>query len=265
MSSKKKRNDMRGIPSVLLIAFLLVGCKQPTKVPDITLGPPHYQTIQSIEVHPNVASEMDRSALCALRPTFSAIRVDYVPAWGDGLFDTLVRDASACNLRILFITPYIGMGQSPNAAAYAAVVGRGAGRYAGHSIIWELMNEPDCSIGHVGPICEPLQEAAISTAQYIDIVRATVPAIRSADPGATIISGGTSGVDLGWINAVSPIYPLVDGIAVHPYGQDPQKFAQIAVGLERVYGKPIYYTERETPAGASNVNGYTPLYNQFRP
>ena len=65
-------------------------------------------------------------------------------------------------------------------------------------------------------------------------------AIRSADPTATIVTAGTSGIPLPWIRAVLAI-TNPDAVGIHPYGVAPLAYAET---IARIGTKlPIYFTE----------------------
>jgi hypothetical protein len=71
-----------------------------------------------------------------------------------------------------------------NPADYAAFVGALAHRLAGRVAAWEIWNEEDTSLWWAG---------APDPAAYAALLRASYPAIKAADPGATVVVGGLTG------------------------------------------------------------------------
>lgn len=81
--------------------------------------------------------------------------------------------------------------------------------------MWQVWNEPN-----IYPFW-PLQPFA---ARYVALLRAARQAIKSADPGATIVLAGMpnySWIDLGKIYKVPGARGLFDVVAVHPYTRTP--------------------------------------------
>jgi len=78
------------------------------------------------------------------------------------------------------------------------------------NIIWEVWNEPNIEV-----FWKPKPNAT----QYAELLKATLKAIRSANPNAVVIAPATSGVDLEFIEKLLKIGALrgIDAISVHPY------------------------------------------------
>ncbi|MBW2214967.1 MAG: hypothetical protein JRD92_16560, partial [Deltaproteobacteria bacterium] len=98
-------------------------------------------------------------------------------------YDELVDRCESLGLRILFILDYgNSLYGDPDSvvseearAAFAAFAGAAAQRYGGRGHAWEIWNEPNLG--------------AFTPELYAKLVRATVPALRSADPNAEIAVG----------------------------------------------------------------------------
>ncbi len=85
-----------------------------------------------------------------------------------------------------------------------------ARRYRGKIDTFEIWNEPNI---------DRFWKPSPNGAAYAATLQTAVRAIRSVNPSAHIISGGTSGVDVDFLESVASAGGLndVDGIAVHPY------------------------------------------------
>jgi hypothetical protein len=67
-------------------------------------------------------------------------------------------------------------------AEYASFLHYLAGRFAGKVAAWEIWNEPDAPIWFTG-----------NAAQYTALLKVAYPAVKSADPNATVVTGGLTG------------------------------------------------------------------------
>ena len=113
---------------------------------------------------------------------------------------------------------------------------------------WELGNEPDVAGGRffIGPPSAYARTAAV-----------TARAIRSARPAATIVLGGTSRLDRGFLRAVlrdasNPLAPLIDVAALHLRGALAGLRARARAGVRffRSMGVrgPLWITETGYPS-----------------
>jgi len=110
-------------------------------------------------------------------------------------------------------------GRPAEAATYGEFAGRVAARYRGKIAAYEIWNEPNAWQGY-SPQPDP--------AGYTDLLKAAYPAVKAADPSATVV-GGALGcvVNWGWftVNPVSflaSMYsagaaPFFDALSFHPY------------------------------------------------
>ncbi len=78
-------------------------------------------------------------------------------------------------------------------ADYAALLHFLAQRWAGRGVAYEIWNEEDASRWWAG---------APDPAGYTRLLQATYPAIKSADPGATVVLGGLTGNDYSFLQGV---------------------------------------------------------------
>jgi hypothetical protein len=239
-----------GVPSLLLA---LQGCGGVGSALVLSQAPaPNnlYTTLRSVEVHPQYGDPAVQLAVAATMQA-NAVRVDYTQEYGEAYYDSLFAAAAADGLAVMEITPYIHtngtfaqqLAYTPQ--AYAAYMATEATKRCGTvpALIFELYNEPD-------------------TAN----VEATAPAIKKACPGATIITGGTSGLDLTWDAAVAVLAPYVDGYGVHPYGLADASMRSAVTAVQMAFGatKPVWFTEfgPDIPA-FQNAKGATPFWNTY--
>ena len=84
-----------------------------------------------------------------------------------------------------------------------------------------------------------------SAEEYAALVKATVPAIRAADPGATILAGAISQIDLPYVERFLRTRPLagVDAFSIHPYRDGRPE------GVVSDYEKIRALLTRDAPAG----------------
>lgn len=137
-------------------------------------------------------------------------------------------------------TVYTGAGRS----AFAAYLGTVAKRYAGCLAAIEIGNEINIRPNMTGIA------ASDRPTYYTAILAAVYPAIKAAAPDVAVLGGSTNVIGTGFLESLAAAGMLdhVDGIAVHPYRQDP---ANVDWELERLatelaaYGpaRPVWATE----------------------
>jgi polysaccharide biosynthesis protein PslG len=98
--------------------------------------------------------------------------------------------------------------------AFARFATAAAARFKGRSIIWELWNEPN-----VPDFWKPKPDAN----EYMALAKVTLPAVRKADPDATIIAPATSTIDLKFLESCfkQGLLEMIDAVSVHPYREGP--------------------------------------------
>jgi len=143
---------------------------------------------------------------------------EYNP-WWLAQYDNAVNLAQEAGQKIIFVvgsSPSWASGSSntetppANPADYATFIHAMAARYAGRVSAWEVWNEENTTrFWSTGP----------SAVQYTALLKAAYPAVKSADPNALVLFGGTSGNDY---NFISEAYAAgakgsFDVMAVHPY------------------------------------------------
>ena len=130
---------------------------------------------------------------------------------------SLGRLLKARGLRVLAIIDYANKLYEPEQkviseagrraySAYAAALVR---RYAGHDVIWEIWNEPNNS--GFWPGNDP--------GEYMELVKAAVPAMREADPQAVILGPSAYRVAPEYMEACfkAGLFDYVDAVSFHPY------------------------------------------------
>jgi hypothetical protein len=95
-----------------------------------------------------------------------------------------------------------------NPADYAAMMSFLAQRFAGHVEAYEIWNEEDAPAWWVG---------APNPAAYTSLLQATYPAIKAADPSATVLVGGLTGNDYEFVEGLyaNGAKGYFDAIGVH--------------------------------------------------
>lgn len=112
--------------------------------------------------------------------------------------------------------------------------------FRGRVAYWEIWNEPDYK-AFWSPQPNP--------SDYATLLAAAGKAIRRANRRAKVVLGGTSGVDLGFIQRVAAQTRSFDIISVHPYRTypEPSLLAQVR-SLKRMH-KAIWFSEIGWPTG----------------
>ena len=150
-------------------------------------------------------------------------------AWWLGEIDYAVTQAQAAGIQVLMpiadgvpywasADPQKSGGDSwnkywkpSNFQDYADFAKKIATRYGAKGVhAYEVWNEPNYSrFWPSGP----------SAADYTNMLKVAYPAIKAGDPNATVISGGVSRNDFGFISAMytAGAKPYFDAVGVHPY------------------------------------------------
>jgi hypothetical protein len=158
-------------------------------------------------------------------------------AWYTGRLDALVAAANARGIKLLltFMNTPCWASSAPESlkqgcagewwsrgvsayapndpADYAAALGMLAARYKGKVAAWEIWNEPNST---------DFFKAPDQAAAYAALVKAAYPAVKAADPAATVVAGSLSQSDHAF---TARLYQLgikgfFDAFSVHPYSDD---------------------------------------------
>jgi hypothetical protein len=157
-----------------------------------------------------------------------------VSAWYQDRLDAVVAGADRRGLRLLMMVACApewaggtATGSYPDdPAQFQRVTRYLADRYRGRVQAWEIWNEPDCIGG-----CPNGSPAA-----FVPVLQAGYRGIKAGDPAATVVSGGISGNNAGWIARMyaAGAQGWFDALAVHPY-LEPVTAAPAAPPEQRIY------------------------------
>ena len=206
-------------------------------------------------------------------------------------FDKVVQAARSRNLALLPILDYTPAWARPtgcatekcapaNPAMFATFAAAAARRYAPRGVhTWEIWNEPNV-VGFWQP--------APNVAQYVNLLKVTSLAIRSADPLSFIVSGGLAPsatsdgniapldffekfADLGGLSSVDAVGDHSYSFPVPPaYNADWNAWRQIAgtypsfesiLAVHGAANKKIWITEYGAPTNGPGVEATTSNYN----
>ena len=189
-----------------------------------------------------------------------------------GQVDTCVNAARAAGLNVLMVvgaTPPWAMRDlsarwqdGPRKAQYyASALAFLAGHFKGRISAWEVWNEQNARMFWTN-----------TAAHYVEMLKATYPAIKKADPQALVISGGTAHSDLGWFEQAYAlgIKGSFDALGVHPYEASGASSTALS-GFRRLgaihelmlsYGdkRPIWLTEFSWLHGADTNDAQQATY-----
>ncbi len=147
-------------------------------------------------------------------------------------FDKMVKAVEARGVSVLPIVGYAPSWASPtDATDYAAFVKAAIERYgpgtAANLRWWELWNEPYAPYAWSGHTPEPGAYArdVVAAAAAAKAVAPTVKLLVAADYQDSPQTGGSSPWETTWIDDMFAAEPTlgqwIDGVSVHPYGDDP--------------------------------------------
>ena len=185
------------------------------------------------EAVPQIASEMTSLGVNWAREDLSWSDVEPHPGVFDwSTFDQTVAAAQANGITILPIVGYAPSWTSPtDAAAYAAFVKAAVERYgpgtAANLRWWELWNEPYFSYAWDQKTSEPEAYAhdVVAASEAAKGVSASVKVLVAADYEDAPQVGGSSPWQTAWIDDMFTAEPSlgqwIDGVSIHPYGDDP--------------------------------------------
>ncbi|AMO63739.1 beta-1,4-xylanase [Mycolicibacterium phlei] len=152
-------------------------------------------------------------------------------AWEWGQADTIINAANARGIAVVALlnsSPGWATGGAPaitgppaDPQTYAAFAGAFAARYAGRVAAYEIWNEQNAAqfwSVQQGP----------QPARFAELLKAAYPAIKAADPGATVIAGGLAptinffAITMNPVTYLEQLYAAgargsFDAVAFHPY------------------------------------------------
>jgi len=219
---------MRTFPILCFFVFFAVCFCRPA-LPD-ALPPPVVPQPFGVNIHFTGAPARDLDGLAA--GGFGWVRMDFVwdhiekvkGQYDFAAYDTLVAGLTARHIQPLFILDYgndlyqTGAPRTPEAqAAFARFAAASAVHYKGKPILWEIWNEPN------GGFWKPQANAA----EYGRLALETARAIKEADPNATVLAPGTSGIPLDFLESVfgTGLLRYIDAVSLHPYRGGPPESA----------------------------------------
>ncbi len=182
---------------------------------------------------PDIASEISALGVKWAREDLAWSTVEPQKGTYDwGPFDEVVAAARANGITILPVVGYAPPWASPgDATDYAAFVKAAVERYGPGSsanlIWWELWNEPYAPYAWSGHTPEPEAYArdVFAAAQAAKEASPRVKLLIAADYQDSPQTGGSSPWQTTWIDdmftAVPSLGHWIDGVSVHPYGDDP--------------------------------------------
>jgi len=244
--------------TVLLMAVAVAGagCGDGGQASGPTLGDTvavntHYAGLRGTVDVPAIA-KLGAAGVRLLRNDLEWAAVEQTPGGYDFAttgFDALADAAAQNGMRMLFILDYGNPLYGParavvddaGRAAFARFAGAAAGHFAGRHFVWEIWNEPNL------PEYWSTKEAGPDPAQYALLVAAAAPAIRAADPTATVvigavfdglpdfvpILGGIPGADFLASLFATGALADADGVSAHFYRSEPPETVAADVGVIR--------------------------------
>ncbi len=160
-------------------------------------------------------------------------------------FDQMISIAQANGITILPVAGYAPSWTTPDSSTdYAAFIAAAVARYgpgtAANLQWWELWNEPYYAYAWSGKPGDPAAYArdVQAASQAAKEVAPTVKLLIAAEDGDAAAAGGgwwTTSVDA-YFAAVPDLGKWIDGVAVHPYGDDPAVPVKEADGFRGATG-----------------------------
>lgn len=186
-------------------------------------------------------------------------------------YDRIIKDCRERNIGVVGCMAFSNKlyGHAKDEAgrvAYAKFAAALAEHYKGENILWEIWNEPNTMTfwGKHGPKgnSEPYAE------EYVNLVKAVVPAMKAANPDCFVMAGSVSGL---WTESwkwqkfcfeKGVLKTGIDAWSVHPYStKNPEDYVEAYAQLRKMIadaggdpGIPILNTERGFPIG--KAEGY---------
>jgi hypothetical protein len=198
-----RRSDaLKGLAAISCAA--VTGCN-PDKIPAV--APTGGSTQQTTTFGAQIYAQDDIARAIALVSQCGGklLRID--GSLTGAYYDALFAATAAGGMRVILISPYAA--QPVDVDAYALQCAAVQTRYAAFDPIWEIWNEPNL---------ENYWGAPPNPQAYSRLAIATAKALRAAG-ARDVWSGGTSGVDRGWIEQIRGygVFDAANGCAVHSY------------------------------------------------
>ncbi|MDQ2798009.1 MAG: cellulase family glycosylhydrolase [Armatimonadota bacterium] len=220
------------------LALLLISAARPDALP-----PPIIPQCVGVNIHFTGAPARDLDGLQS--GGFGWVRMDFVwdaiekvkGQYDFSAYDTLVAGLAERHIKPLFILDYgndLYQKQAPRSpearAAFARFAAAAVTHYKGKPILWEIWNEPN------GGFWPP----RANVLEYRQLAFETARAIKQADPNATVLAPGTSGIPLDFLESVfqTGILRYLDAVSLHPYrGDNPESAAREYASVRRLIQK----------------------------
>jgi hypothetical protein len=230
--------------------------------------------LSGVHLDPRNAAVNGKPAVEALGD-INWVRINYDVSFEQGntdinaafqLYEPICRPYLQAGKRVIFVLSHETFGENTQGLPvvrpqeFANFVANIVNQWKAFSrqIVWEIWNEPD--LGFNDPAFDPKAPHAsvpLTPAEFANLLRLTIQAVRAVDPAAVLISGGLMTGQPDYLAKTLSVLPndvRLDGIAIHPYGQDPAgrndrfgPFGDLKT-LMRAYrnnagGIPLYITE----------------------
>lgn len=217
--------------SVLLLIATFIACalgaaqkeeKMPQGIPESVVPMGLGVNIHFIEPPPRDVDMIAAAGFRWVRMDFSWVHIERKKGEYDFTgYAHLVDALAQRGIRPLFILDYgnplydndLAPHTDEGRQAFARFAAAGAARFKGRGVLWELWNEPNIFFWRPRPNVD----------DYMALAKVALPAVRQADPNATIIAPATSGIDLNFLERCfeQGLLELIDAVSVHPYRRQP--------------------------------------------
>ena len=141
-------------------------------------------------------------------------------------YDNIINGFAQRGIRVLFIVDFnnplyaatwnTGISTDAQRSGFANFAQAAVSRYKGQGVIWEIWNEPNLS---------DYWKPAPSASDYMALIKTAIPAMRQADPTATIVAPALASngqqIDFTYITSLfqQGLLNYVDAVSIHPYSE----------------------------------------------
>lgn len=164
------------------------------------------------------------------------IRPVYILDYSNPLYEDIIEINEGGKIRKEVASP-----QKPESVeAFARWAAEAARHFKGHKIVWEIWNEPNIFFWKPKPDVQ----------KYIALAKATVKAVKAADPQAVVIAPASSEFPWGFLEEMfkAGLIEDLDAISVHPYrGRAPETVAADYAKLRRMIDRYASPGKRGVP------------------